>query len=35
LSGVAGTVRIDEAESASVSYPGFWADLDAIAAVPA
>ncbi|MDQ2934227.1 MAG: 3-phosphoshikimate 1-carboxyvinyltransferase [Chloroflexota bacterium] len=35
LTGVAGTVRIDDAESASVSYPGFWADLDAIAAVPA
>jgi 5-enolpyruvylshikimate-3-phosphate synthase len=28
-------VRIDDAESASVSYPGFWAELDAVAAVPA
>ena len=35
LTGMAGTVRIDDAESASVSYPGFWADLDAVAAVPA
>jgi 3-phosphoshikimate 1-carboxyvinyltransferase len=35
LTGVAGMVRIDEAESASVSYPGFWADLDSVAAVPA
>jgi 3-phosphoshikimate 1-carboxyvinyltransferase len=35
LTGVAGTVRIDNAESASVSYPGFWADLEAVAAVPA
>jgi 3-phosphoshikimate 1-carboxyvinyltransferase len=35
LAGVAGTVRIDDADAASVSYPGFWDDLDAVAAVPA
>ena len=35
LTGVSGTVQIDDAESASVSYPGFWVDLDAVAAVPA
>lgn len=35
LSGVAGEVRMDDAECASVSYPGFWEDLEALAAVPA
>jgi 3-phosphoshikimate 1-carboxyvinyltransferase len=35
LTGVSGRVLIDDAESASVSYPGFWGDLEAAAAVPA
>lgn len=38
LSGVAGAVRIDDAECASVSYPSFWDDLEAVSsaeAVPA
>jgi 3-phosphoshikimate 1-carboxyvinyltransferase len=35
LSGVGGTVRIDHAECASVSYPSFWNDLEQLAAVPA
>jgi 3-phosphoshikimate 1-carboxyvinyltransferase len=35
LAGVAGTVQVDDAEAASVSYPGFWDHLDALAAVPA
>lgn len=35
LTGVAGTVRIDDAECASVSYPTFWTDVDAATAVPA
>ncbi len=35
LTGVGGTVRIDDAESASVSYPSFWDDLETLAAVPA
>lgn len=35
LTGVAGKVRIDDAECASVSYPAFWEDLDTVAAVPA
>jgi 3-phosphoshikimate 1-carboxyvinyltransferase len=35
LTGVSGRVRIDDPDSASVSYPGFWADLEAAAAVPA
>jgi 3-phosphoshikimate 1-carboxyvinyltransferase len=35
LAGVSGTVRIDDADAASVSYPGFWDHLDAVAAVPA
>ncbi len=35
LTGVAGEVRIDHAECASVSYASFWEDLDAVAGVPA
>ncbi len=35
LSGVAGEVRIDDPGCASVSYPGFWEDLEALAGVPA
>ncbi len=35
LAGVSGGVRIDDAEAVSVSYPGFWADLESVAAVPA
>jgi 3-phosphoshikimate 1-carboxyvinyltransferase len=35
LSGVAGEVWVDDAECASVSYAGFWGDLEALAAVPA
>jgi 3-phosphoshikimate 1-carboxyvinyltransferase len=32
LSGVAGEVRIDDAECASVSYPSFWDDMRSISA---
>ena len=35
LTGVAGAVRIDDADCASVSYPSFWDDLEMLAAVPA
>ncbi|MEP6680911.1 MAG: 3-phosphoshikimate 1-carboxyvinyltransferase [Chloroflexota bacterium] len=35
LAGVSGRVRIDDVEAVSVSYPGFWADLESVAAVPA
>lgn len=35
LSGVAGTVTIDDPECASVSYATFWGDLEALAGVPA
>lgn len=35
LTGVAGEVRIDDSECASVSYATFWEDLDALAGVPA
>ena len=35
LSGVSGEVRIDDPDCASVSYPGFWEDLEALAGVPA
>ncbi|HET8587831.1 MAG TPA: 3-phosphoshikimate 1-carboxyvinyltransferase [Candidatus Limnocylindria bacterium] len=38
LTGVAGEVRIDDADCASVSYPTFWDDLEAVSmakAVPA
>jgi 3-phosphoshikimate 1-carboxyvinyltransferase len=31
LTGVAGTVRIDDPACAAVSYPGFWDDLAALA----
>jgi 5-enolpyruvylshikimate-3-phosphate synthase len=30
LTGVAGTVRIDDPACAAVSYPGFWDDLEAL-----
>jgi 3-phosphoshikimate 1-carboxyvinyltransferase len=35
LAGIAGAVRVDDAECASVSYPGFWDDADALVGVPA
>jgi 5-enolpyruvylshikimate-3-phosphate synthase len=31
LTGVAGTVRIDDPACAAVSYPSFWSDLAALA----
>jgi 3-phosphoshikimate 1-carboxyvinyltransferase len=32
LTGVAGEVRIDDPDCASVSYPGFWTDLEVLSA---